>query len=69
MHGDKAHVATDQEAGLIRSIAITTANVHDAAELDAILPEASGDSACSGKRLEGTIRPKGGTPRMVHTGT
>ena len=33
LHGDKAHVATDQDAGLIRGIAVTTANVHDAAAL------------------------------------
>ena len=33
MHGYKAHVATDQDAGLIRGIEVTTANVHDAAEL------------------------------------
>lgn len=73
VHGYKAHVATDQEAGLILGVAVTTANVHDAAELDAILPEAPGDtygdSAYSGSRPEGAIRAKGGRPRVVHTGT
>ena len=73
MHGYKAHVATDQDAGLIRGIEVTTANVHDAAELTAILPDAPGDtygdSAYAGSRPEAAIRVRGGTPRVVHTGT
>lgn len=73
VHGYKAHVATDQEAGLIRGVEITTANVHDAAELAAILPEAPGDtygdSAYQGSRPEAAIRARGGTPKVVHTGT
>lgn len=73
IHGYKAHVATDQEAGLIRGVEVTTANIHDAAELDAILPDAAGDtygdSAYQGSRSERAIRAKGGTPRVVHTGT
>lgn len=72
-HGYKAHVATDQEAGLIRGVEITTANVHDAAELAKILPEAPGDtygdSAYAGSRPEEIIRARGGTPQVVHTGT
>ncbi len=72
MHGYKAHVATDQEAGLIRGVEVTTANVHDAAELGAILPEAPGDtfgdSAYQGDRPEGIIRARGGRPCVVHTG-
>ena len=73
VHGYKAHVATDQEAGLIRGIEVTTANVHDAAELGAILPDGPGDtygdSAYAGSRPEAAIRARGGTPRVVHTGT
>ena len=72
VHGYKAHVATDQEAGLIRGMEVTTANVHDAAELGAILPEAPGDtygdSAYQGDRPEGIIRARGGRPCVVHTG-
>ena len=34
------HVATYQEASLIRGVEVTTANAHDASELGAILPEA-----------------------------
>ncbi len=73
VHGYKAHVATDQDAGLIRGIEITTANVHDAAELETVLPDAPGDvygdSAFAGSRSEAAIRARGGTPRIVHTGT
>jgi IS5 family transposase len=73
VHGYKAHVATDQEAGLIRGVEVTTANVHDAAELDRILPndpgDTYGDSAYQGSRPEAAIRARGGTPRVVHTGT
>ena len=32
VHGYKAHVATDQDAVLIRGVEVTTANVHDAAD-------------------------------------
>lgn len=73
VHGYKAHVATDQEAGLSRGVEVTTANRHDAAELAAILPEAPGetfgDSAFAGPRSEAIIRASGGTPSVVHTGT
>lgn len=72
VHGYKAHVATDQDAGLIRGVEVTTANVHDAAELDAVLPDAPGDtygdSAYAGSRPEAIIRGRGGRPRVVHGG-
>jgi IS5 family transposase len=35
VHGYKAHVATDEEAGLVRSVEITTANIHDGTMLEA----------------------------------
>lgn len=64
VHGYKAHVATDQHAGLIRGIAVTTANVHDAAELAAVLPEEPGDvygdSAFAGTAPERVIAARGG---------
>ena len=73
VHGYKAHLATDQEAGLIRGAEVTTANMHDAAELDAVLPDPPGDTygdtAYSGSRPEAVIRARGGNPRVVHTGT
>lgn len=73
VHGYKAHVATDQDAVLIRGVEVTTANIHDAAELAAVLPDAAGntygDSAYSGSKPEAAIRARGGRPRVVHTGT
>jgi IS5 family transposase len=72
-HGYKAHVATDEGAGLVRGIEVSTANVHDAAELEAVLPSAPGDvyadSAFAGDRAWQAIRSRGGTPRVVHTHT
>ena len=68
-----SHPCNTVEARLIQGIAVTTANVHDAAELNAILPKAPGDtygdSAYSGSRPEGAIRAKSGRPRVVHTST
>ena len=72
MHGYKAHVATDEAAGLVRGVEVTTANVHDAAELAAILPpepgDAYGDSAFTGGPAERLIIGRGGRPRTVWTG-
>ena len=71
VHGYKAHVATDEAAGLVRGVEVTTANVHDAAELGAVLPpepgEVYGDSAFAGDRASEAIRARGGTPCVVHT--
>ena len=54
VHGDRAHVATDQDAVLIHGVQITTANIYDAAELEAMLPNApgptDGDSADWGQQ-------------------
>jgi IS5 family transposase len=73
VHGYKAHVATDQDAGLIRGVEVTTTNIHDAAEPAAILPAAPGDtcgdSAFAGTKPEAAIRARSGKPRVVHTGT
>jgi len=72
MHGYKAHVATDQEANLMRGVEVTTANAHDASERATILRDAPGDaygdSTYQGDRPEGIIRARGGTPRVVYTG-
>ena len=72
VHGYKAHVATDQGAGLVRGVEVTTANVHDAAELEAVLPpepgDVYGDSAFTGGRAERAIIARGGAPRTVWTG-
>jgi IS5 family transposase len=73
VHGYKARVATDQDAGLIRGVEVTTANVHDAAALDAVLPpepgDVYGDSAFAGTPAERVIAARGGRAHTVHTGT
>lgn len=48
VYGYMAHAATDQGAGLVRGVEVTTANAHDASELAAILPDAP-DDTCSGR--------------------
>jgi IS5 family transposase len=80
-HGDTAQVATDEAAGLVCGVEVTTANVHDAAELEAVLPSQPGDvyggdrrsaaghSAFAGRSTEAVIRARGGPPQVVHTGT
>jgi len=72
-HGYKAHVATDDTAGLVRGVEVTTANVHDAAELAAVLPDEPGkvyaDSAFAGRKAENVIRARGGIPWTVGPGT
>ena len=73
VHGYKAHVATDEGAGLVRGVEITTANLHDAAELEAVLPPEAGDvhvdSACMGDKPSKAIQAPGGTPKVVQTGS
>lgn len=73
LHGYKAHVATDEAAGLILGIEVTSANVHDAAELEAVLPEEPGDvygdSAFNGDRVSGLIAARGGRAWIVQSGT
>ena len=60
VHGYKAHVATDEAARLVRSVEITTANIHDGTMLEALLPHASGevygDSAYAAGRFTDVIR-------------
>jgi IS5 family transposase len=69
VHGYTAHVATDQDAGLIRGVEVTTANVYDAAEVAAILPDLPGpvygDTAYSGSKPEAAIRARGGTAALA----
>ena len=73
IHGYKAHVATDEEAGLVRSVEVTTANIHDGTMLESVLPhdpgEVYGDSAYSAGRFTDVIRARGGTARVVYTHT
>jgi len=73
VHGYKAQVATDQAAVLIRGVEVTTANVHDADQMQAVLPsepgDVYGDCAFAGRSAERVIIARGGTPQVVHPGT
>ena len=57
---------------MIRGVEVTTANVHDAAELERVLPREPGhvyaDSSFAGGPAERVIIGRGGTPRTVQTG-
>jgi transposase, IS5 family len=72
VHGYKAHVATDEQGGLIRGVEVTTANVHDAAELGAVLPSSPGDvygdSAFASSRSERIMVARGGAPCKPRSG-
>jgi IS5 family transposase len=73
VHGDKAHIATDQEGGIIRSVEVTSAHVHDGTVLEAVLPDSPGDvyadSAYAARRFTDVMLAKGGRPKVVQTGT
>jgi transposase, IS5 family len=73
VHGYKAHIVTDQNAALIEAVEVTTANVHDAALLDVLLPQEPGDvygdSAFAGRMCERLILTRGGRPCTVQTST
>ena len=59
VHGYKAHMATDQGAGLVRPVEVTTANVHNGTMLEAVLPQDPGevyaDSADAARRFTAAI--------------
>ena len=63
---------TASASTVIRGVEVTTANIHDAAELAAILPEApcdtEGDGACARIRPERIIRARVGTPQVADSG-
>lgn len=71
--GTKAPGAAEQEAGRIRGRAVTTAPVHDAAEWEALRPEAPGetpgDRADAGGRSDAILCAQGGGPQGGPPGT
>ena len=73
VHGDTAHMAADQGAGLVRPVEVTTANVHDGTLLEAVLPQDPGEvyanSADAARRFTAAIVARGGVPRVVQTHT
>ncbi len=72
VHGHGAHVATDQDAALIRTAGVTTASAHDAARLEVVLPpepgEVYGDGAFASAWSDRLIPGRGGRPVTVQTG-
>ena len=72
VHGHQAHVATNRGAGLVRSVEVTMANIHDATELEAVLsPEPEdvyADSALNGGPAERLIIAPGRPAAHVWTG-
>ena len=58
---------------MVRSVEISTPNIHDGIMLDAVLPSDPGnvyaDSAYSAGRFTDVIRARGGVPRVVYTHT
>jgi transposase, IS5 family len=73
VHGYKAHIATDEEGGLIRSVEVTSANAYDGTVLEAVLPDSPGDvyadGAYAARRFTDVMLAKGGQPKVVQTGT
>ena len=72
IHGYKAHIATDADGRIVRSLEITPANVNDGRMLGAALPENPGevyaDLAYASATNEQEIRAAGGQPRLPGRG-
>ena len=73
VHGFKAHVGADADTALVEEVAITPANINDGRAGPEALPADPGDvfadSAYRGNHFGDAVRAKGGTPRIVATGT
>jgi len=67
--GYKAHVAADEDGGIVRRIAVTPANVHDARGLPLVLPARPGrvwaDSAYDNQAIHDRVRARRGNPRIA----
>lgn len=72
MHGYKAHVAADQDTGIIRAVETTPANEADVSVAPAIIPhepgEVYGDRAYDALAVEAAVEAKGGTPKLMRKG-
>jgi len=71
VHGDKAHVACDEDTALIERTEVTPANVNDGKAGCRIIPEDPGDvyadSAYRGARFRSAVEAQGGHARVVAT--
>lgn len=67
--GYKAHVAADEDGGIVRKVVVTPANVHDARGLEPVLPARPGrvwaDSAYDQAASHARVRARGGVPRIA----
>ena len=72
VHGFKAHVASDQDGGIVREVEVTPANIHDGRMLAAVLPDDPGevyaDLAYESHANEERIRRAGGCSRLPAKG-
>ena len=69
VRGYKAHVAADEDGGLVRRVVVTPANVHDARGLAPVLPARPGrvwaDSAYDSQASHDRVRARRGQPRIA----
>ena len=67
--GYKAHVAADEDGGIVRKVAVTPANVHDSQGLAPVLPARPGrvwaDSAYDQWTSHAEVRARRGVPRIA----
>jgi IS5 family transposase len=67
--GYKAHVAADEEGGIVRKLKVTPANVHDSQGLAPVLPARPGrvwaDSAYDQWTSHARVRARRGVPRIA----
>lgn len=72
VHGYKAHAATDKAGDIIRAVEVTTANVHDGAMLETVLPEDPGevyaDLGYDSQTNRTAVTAAGGQPRIAQRG-
>jgi transposase, IS5 family len=71
-HGYKAHIAADQDMGIIRAVETTPANEADVSIAPAIIQhepgEVYGDRAYDALAVEAAVEAKGGTPKLMRKG-
>lgn len=69
VRGYKAHVAADEDGGIVRKVVVTPANVHDSQELAPVLAGRPGrvwaDSAYDSQASHDEVRARGGQPRIA----
>jgi IS5 family transposase len=69
VRGYKAHVAADEDGGIVRKVVVTPANVHDSQGLEPVLPGRPGrvwaDSAYDSLASHDRVRARRGQPRIA----